>query len=126
MTKNTEVELEFEMRYMMESSRYEKDVEITMGTLCSIGALWAGIRTWSWTRRSGRMAVDFLVFFLYFLFKFDLKFILKKKLFKTIIKFLLFLGGTISNIFLIVFLAISLWITVFYKVSCEKFIGRSP
>ncbi len=66
MTKISEVQLEFEMRYSMDSSRYDKDIEITMGTLCSIGAVWAGIRTWSWTRRSGRMAVDFLVFQIFY------------------------------------------------------------
>lgn len=55
------VPVEFEVSYSMDTARHEKDIEITMSTLCSFGALWALLRAWSWSRRSGKAAVDFVV-----------------------------------------------------------------
>uniref|UniRef100_A0A914I2N3 Meckelin n=1 Tax=Globodera rostochiensis TaxID=31243 RepID=A0A914I2N3_GLORO len=46
------VEFEFRISYHADSYPYDKTVEVVMATTCSIAAVWAAIRAYSWGRRS--------------------------------------------------------------------------
>ncbi len=90
---NPELEVEFAVEYYMDTERHEKDLEITMGVLCSFGGLWAMLRAWSWSKRAGKAVIDF----------------------PTVLKCILYLAGTISDIFFVVMLGTCLVLTFAYK-----------
>lgn len=94
----------------MESFKYDKTLEVTMGSLCSLSLLFSlvkayryeikkiktmqhKIKIFSWGRRTGRLMIDT----------------------PTIIKFILFTCENISNVFLSVITIISIWIIYTYK-----------
>ncbi len=45
----------------MDTQRHDKDLEISMGIVCSLGLLWAALRAWSWLRRTGKPMLDMTV-----------------------------------------------------------------
>ena len=48
----------FKVTYDMEAGETEKDLEIAVGVLSAFAVIWAAMETWSWSRRSGKLAVD--------------------------------------------------------------------
>ena len=53
-----EIEMEFSVSYKMDMKEAHKDVEISVGVLSVFAVLLAVIEAWSWSRRSGKLAVD--------------------------------------------------------------------
>ena len=52
------VEMTFSVSYKMDMKEAHKDVEISVGVLSVFAVLLAAIEAWSWSRRSGKLAVD--------------------------------------------------------------------
>ena len=82
------------MEYFMSLDNYRRDVLIAVGLLCSLGLIYAVVETWSWSRRAGRLAIDFT----------------------TLFKCLLFACGNVANALFVVVLGSSVWWLVFFKV----------
>ena len=82
------------MEYFMSLDNYRRDVLIAVGLLCSLGLIYAVVETWSWSRRAGRLAIDFTALF----------------------KCLLFACGNVANALFVVVLGSSVWWLVFFKV----------
>uniref|UniRef100_A0A915L6J3 Uncharacterized protein n=1 Tax=Romanomermis culicivorax TaxID=13658 RepID=A0A915L6J3_ROMCU len=59
-TDQSSLNLQFTLsvQYSMDTKRHEKDIEITMATLCSFGVLWSALKLWSCSKRSGKTAPD--------------------------------------------------------------------
>ncbi len=53
-----EVDFEFAVTYEMDMKEGKKDIEISVGVMSVFAVLWAAMETWSWSRRSGRIAID--------------------------------------------------------------------
>ncbi len=53
-----EFDFEFSVSYSMDMKEGKKDIEISVGVMSVFAVLWAAAQTWSWSRRSGRMAID--------------------------------------------------------------------
>ena len=54
-----EVEVSFSVTYHMEMKESVKDIEIAVGVLSGIAVLLSAVEAWSWSRRAGKVAVDF-------------------------------------------------------------------
>ena len=53
-----EVVMKFSVTYKMDMKEAHKDVEISVGVLSVFAVLLSAVETWSWSRRSGKLAVD--------------------------------------------------------------------
>ena len=53
-----EVVMKFSVSYKMDMKEAHKDVEIAVGVLSVFAVLLSAVETWSWSRRSGKLAVD--------------------------------------------------------------------
>ena len=84
----------FEVTYEMTLSQYNSDVYIAVGVHCSFALLYSGLQTWAWSRRAGKIAIDFV----------------------TLIKFVLCACGNLANVFFVVTFGASIWWWIFYKV----------
>uniref|UniRef100_A0A915CPX8 Meckelin n=1 Tax=Ditylenchus dipsaci TaxID=166011 RepID=A0A915CPX8_9BILA len=84
----------FSVQYSVDSSRYDKTIEVLMATFCSMSVLLAALKAYSWGRRAGKLIVDA----------------------STIVKFLFYTCENISNVFLFVIGFISIWINFAYKL----------
>uniref|UniRef100_A0A183BTN8 Meckelin n=1 Tax=Globodera pallida TaxID=36090 RepID=A0A183BTN8_GLOPA len=93
------VEFEFRISYHADSYPYDKTVEVVMATTCSIAAVWAAMRAYSWGRRSGKLIIDA----------------------STILKMVLYAADGIGNIFLLVMSIIAVWLTFAYKLQSHLF-----
>jgi len=82
----------------MSYTQFQTDVSIAVGVLSGLAAGYALLRTWSWIRRTGRLAVDFL----------------------SIIKFVVFSCGYVANAIFVVILGASIWWEFFYKVNVSN------
>ena len=82
------------MEYTMSLDKYKRDVLIAVGILIALAVVSTVIQTWSWTRRAGRLAIDFV----------------------TLLKFLVFACGNVANAIFVVVLGSSIWWLVFFKV----------
>ncbi|KAL3124202.1 hypothetical protein niasHT_004791 [Heterodera trifolii] len=78
---------------------YDKTVEVVMATACSVAALWAAVRAYSWGRRSGKLIIDA----------------------STILKLVLYAADGIGNVFLLVMAIIAVWLTFAYKMQSHLF-----
>ncbi|KAL3104882.1 hypothetical protein niasHT_026377 [Heterodera trifolii] len=96
---NIPVEFEFAILYHVDSYPYDKTVEVVMATACSVAALWAAVRAYSWGRRSGKLIIDA----------------------STILKLVLYAADGIGNVFLLVMATISVWLTFAYKMQSHLF-----
>lgn len=90
--------MQFEVGYKMSLGKYNRDMSIAMGVLSSLGFIYAFFLTWAWSRRAGKIAIDFV----------------------TLIKFVLHLCGSLANVFFVVIFGASLWWWIFYKASCTS------
>ncbi|KAL3094260.1 hypothetical protein niasHS_004016 [Heterodera schachtii] len=85
--------------YHADSYPYDKTVEVVMATACSVAALWAAVRAYSWGRRSGKLIIDA----------------------STILKLVLYAADGIGNVFLLVMAIIAVWLTFAYKKQSHLF-----
>ena len=53
-----EVEMKFSVSYKMDMKEAHKDVEISVGVLSVFAVLLSAVEAWTWSRRSGKLAVD--------------------------------------------------------------------
>lgn len=73
---------------------YRKDFQIAVGTLSTLGVIYAGYKTWVWSKRAGRLAIDFAA----------------------IVNFIFFCSGVLSNVFFVITFGIAFYFLIFYKV----------
>jgi hypothetical protein len=78
----------------MNTERHDKDLEITMGIMCSLGLLAAALRAWSWLKRTGKIMLDMAA----------------------IAKFIIYFAASLADVFFIVMFGTSLWIWGAYKL----------
>ena len=86
--------VDFKVTYEMSQTAYEEDFQIAIGTISSLGVIYAGFRTYVWSRRAGRITIDF----------------------PTLANLVFFLCGTLSNCFFVVTYGIAFYFFIFYKV----------
>ncbi len=79
----------------MEQGQYNYDMSVAVGVLAVFAGIYSGLQTWGWSRRAGKVAIDFV----------------------TIVKFLVYGFGNMANVFFVVLLGSSLWWVIMYKVS---------
>ncbi len=87
------------MEYTMDLGQYDDDIAIAVGVLSAFAFAYTFVQTWCWSKRTGRIAIDFV----------------------TLIKLVLYMMGNLANVFFAVMLGASLWWLLFYKVSCRTF-----
>ncbi|XP_074646221.1 meckelin-like isoform X2 [Tubulanus polymorphus] len=87
------VQASFNVIYISSQTQFNYDLSVAMGVLCSLAAVYAAMRTWGWSRRAGKIAVDFV----------------------SIVKVVAYACGAIANIFLIVTFGAAFWFIIFYK-----------
>lgn len=85
----------FKVKYSMSLVAYLKDFQIAVGTLSTLGVIFAGYKTWAWSKRAGRLAIDFAA----------------------IVNFIFFVSGVLSNVFFVITFGIAFYFFIFYKVS---------
>jgi len=78
----------------MSLDNYRRDIRIAVGILVALALAYTIVQTWSWTRRAGRLAVDFI----------------------TMLKFILFACGNVATALFIIVVGSSMWWLFFYKV----------
>lgn len=88
----------------MDQSSYVQDFQIATGTLSVLGAIYAVYRTWVWSKRAGRMAIDFM----------------------TLISMIFFLAGALANVFFIIIFGISFYWLIFFKVLLRSHVFIIP
>lgn len=84
----------FRVDYYMSLDEYETGTAIAVGVLAGLSLLYAGLKTWSWSKRTGRITVDFM----------------------TLIKFLLLSCGYVANSLFVVALGAAIFWWILYKV----------
>nr|XP_022342617.1 meckelin-like [Crassostrea virginica] len=83
----------FKVKYSMGLDAYRKDFQIAVGTLSTLGVIYAGYKTWVWSKRAGRLAIDFAA----------------------IVNFIFFCSGVLSNVFFVITFGIAFYFLIFYK-----------
>uniref|UniRef100_A0A0N5A3H0 Meckelin n=1 Tax=Parastrongyloides trichosuri TaxID=131310 RepID=A0A0N5A3H0_PARTI len=91
--KNNYQEHTFSVFYTEKEQDDNTSIDIILAILCTISLLWAAVRAYSWSKRSGRMIADI----------------------STMIQLILCECDNVSNIFLIVITITSVWWTFSYK-----------
>ncbi|PVD20536.1 hypothetical protein C0Q70_18692 [Pomacea canaliculata] len=87
------IQVSFSVQYTMSWSKYYRDFQISCGTLGTLSMLYAGYRTWVWSKRAGRPAIDF----------------------PSIVNFFFFLCGAMSNCFFVIAFGVSFYWFIFFK-----------
>ncbi|KAH9495634.1 Meckelin [Bulinus truncatus] len=88
-----QVQISFQVSYTMSQSTFTRNFQIATGVLSSLGLLYAGFRTYVWSRRAGRISIDF----------------------PTLANFIFFLCGSLSNCFFCIVFGIGFYFFIFYK-----------
>ena len=91
----------FSVEYSMDLSAYRRSLSVAAGVLCALAILHALLRTWGWSKRAGKVAIDIV----------------------TIVKFIVFVCAGIANVFFVVCAGVALWWLIFYKVSGGSYIS---
>jgi meckelin len=84
----------FKVKYTMALDSYRRDFQIAVGTLSTLGVIFAGYKTWVWSKRAGRLAIDFAA----------------------IVNFIFYVSGVLSNVFFVITFGIAFYFLIFYKV----------
>lgn len=84
----------------MSQSNYVRNFQIATGTLSSLGVVYAGYRTYVWSKRAGRITIDF----------------------PTLVNFFFFLCSSLANVFFVIVFGIAFYFFIFYKVSLCAFL----
>ncbi|GFR70016.1 meckelin [Elysia marginata] len=87
------VQINFQVTYEMSQSAFKENFQIAIGTISSLGVIYAGFRTYVWSRRAGRITIDF----------------------PTLANLVFFLCGTLSNCFFVVTYGIAFYFFIFFK-----------
>jgi hypothetical protein len=87
-------QITFDVGYSMSLDKYRNDMSIAVGVLSAFAVVYAAVQTWGWSKRDGRIGIDF----------------------PTLLKFLLFTIGVLANVFLVVAFGSAVWWFIFYKV----------
>lgn len=90
---NGKVQVSFQSEYIQNEANIQRNIDTAIGTLSGLGVLWACLNTWIWSKRAGRIAIDFA----------------------TLINLLFNVCASLSNIFFINILGIGLYFLVFFK-----------
>ncbi|XP_067004734.2 meckelin [Anabrus simplex] len=88
----TLVTLHFSVKYEMTNS-FQYSIEVAMGVLCALAAVWSCVETWSYSRRCGHMIIDIV----------------------TLARLALFACGNLANVFFLVVACASLYVFAFFK-----------
>ena len=88
------IQVSFNVDYTFVDTSYLRDFQIAIGTLSTLGIIYAGYRTWVWSKRAGRLTIDF----------------------PTIANFFFFCAGSLSNVFFMVSFGMSFYWLIFFKV----------
>ena len=88
------LQVEFAVEYTFEDTNYLRDFQIAVGMLSTLGVIFAGYRTWVWSKRSGRPTIDF----------------------PTIANFFFFCAGTLANVFFVITFGMAFYWFIFFKV----------
>ncbi len=91
--KDTEVEIEFSVTYSMDNSKTKQDLSITLSVLSCAAVLWSVFRTWCWSKRSGKIAIDLF----------------------TIEELLIRTCGAIANVFFFVYIFTAIYLFLVFK-----------
>ncbi|KAK7114529.1 meckelin-like [Littorina saxatilis] len=87
------VQISFSTTYTMSWSSFRRDFQIAVGTLGTLATLYAGYRTWVWSKRAGRPSIDF----------------------PSIINFVFYMAASLSNVFFVVTFGIAFYWFIFFK-----------
>ena len=90
---NAVVSVNFDVIYSMKIEGQIQGIWSTVGALSAIGFVWAFIRIWIWSRRSGKIAVDII----------------------TLLKFIMNFLGNLSHIFFGVAVGVAIYWLIFFK-----------
>ncbi|XP_053401621.1 meckelin-like isoform X2 [Mercenaria mercenaria] len=88
-----EVDVSFTVDYSYSDTSYRRDFQIAVGTLSTLGVIYAGYRSWVWSKRSGRPSIDF----------------------PTIANFFFFCAGTLANVFFVITFGMAFYWFIFFK-----------
>lgn len=78
----------------MTLDKYNDDIRIAMGVLCAFACVYSFLQTWAWSKRAGKIGIDFF----------------------SIMKYVLFGINNVANVFFVVSFGASIWWLIFYKV----------
>lgn len=87
------VQVTFQSEYIQDQVDIERQINMAIGILCGFGIIWACFHTWIWSKRAGRIAIDFA----------------------TLLNFFFNVCAALGNIFFITILIIGLYFLVFFK-----------
>lgn len=94
------VQRKFAVTYTIDPERHNRELEITMAVLCPLSVLWAAVKAYSWSRRSGKASL------------LDAS---------TVLQFLLYECAALGDVFFVVLTAMSCWMTFGYKSQAYPF-----
>ncbi len=97
---NGKASVSFNVKYQMNLDSQNQATWIAVGVLGVFSFLWTIIRTWVWSRRSGKIAVDII----------------------TLFKFLMYLVLGLSNVFFLVTIVVPIYWLIFYKGQALAFV----
>ena len=89
------LQISFVVDYTYEPEDYKRDFRIAIGVLSALGVIYAGYKTWCWSKRSGRPSMDFA----------------------TIANFFFFCAGSLANVFFVVTFGMAFYWFIFFKVN---------
>ncbi|XP_071524785.1 meckelin [Panulirus ornatus] len=87
------VETSLKVLYTMNFSKIRENLSIAVGVMSALATLWSFIGTWSWSRRCGKIVLDF----------------------PTIFHFFVIVCGNLANVFFVVMFFACLFWTIFFK-----------
>lgn len=88
-------QVSFTVEYTMFETEQLRNFQIAVGVLSTLAFLHAAFRTWVWSKRAGRIAIDFL----------------------SLINFVFLVAGSLANIFFVVIFGSAFYYLVFFKVN---------
>ena len=88
-------QLTFDVTYTMELTQYRNDLATAVGVLSALAIVYGIVQTWGWSKRAGKIAIDF----------------------HSLFKFVMFTIGNLANVFFVVSFGSAVWWLIFYKVS---------
>ncbi|WAR13151.1 MKS3-like protein [Mya arenaria] len=87
------VDISFTVEYDYDPNDYKRNFRISIGVLSTLGVLYAGYKTWCWSKRAGRPSIDF----------------------QTIVHFFFYGSGSLANVFFVVTFGMAFYWFIFFK-----------
>ncbi|XP_014675060.1 PREDICTED: meckelin-like [Priapulus caudatus] len=88
-----QVPTSFSVTYSMTRNKYNGDIEAALVILAGAGGVYGIVKTWGWSKRAGRIAIDFL----------------------TLVKMVLFACGPVGDMFFLVMFGAAFWDLIVFK-----------